>query len=274
MKKKIFPILVLYKCSLLSSRTYCSLLKDAKGVEHFLIYDNSPSEFKQILSQNPEEALYIRDTNNSGLSVAYNKGAEIAKNLGYSHVLLLDQDTLFPKEAWDIYNSSLNFIGLIAPLMVTNKGVAFSPASISGWRSKAVKVEPGIYTLSEYSVVNSGMCVPIDLFNRAGGYDYKVYLDYSDYQFQKRLRRVNSSLLIMPFTAQQDFSADCKDYKKLLARYEIYLDCATNFTVEGIKEYIDLLFAVFKHALMLSLRTQKIIFIRKFITQFLLKKSK
>lgn len=274
MIQRIYPVMVLYKCKLSESRTYQSLLKDADGLQSFMVYDNSPRSYKQDVSQMSEGVTYIRDTSNSGLSIAYNKGAAKAKELGFSHLLLLDQDTLFASDTWKAYNENLDFNGVIAPLMVTNQGVPFSPTDVSGFMSKAVKASPGDYSLYKYNVANSGICVPLDVFERAGGYDLSVYLDYSDNQFLRRVRKLFPSIRLLEVVARQDFSGDCRDYKKLLPRFLKYLDSANNFKTEGLKDTLGHWITVIKHTVALTLRTKNMIFIRKFITQFLLKKSK
>lgn len=274
MIQRIYPVMVLYKCKLSESRTYQSLLKEADGLKHFMVYDNSPMSYEQDATQMPEGVTYIRDTSNSGLSIAYNKGAAKAKELGFSHILLLDQDTLFAANTWKTYNDNLDFNGIVAPLMITDQGVPFSPTDVTGLMSKAVKAVPGDYSLFKYNVANSGICVPLDIFERVGGYDLNVYLDYSDNQFLRRVRKVFPNIRLLNVVAQQDFSGDCRDYKRLLPRFLRYLDSANNFKTEGLKDTLGHWMTVFKHSVALTLRTRNMIFIRKFTTLFLLKKSK
>lgn len=274
MKQRIYPVMVLYKCKLSESRTYHSLLENAEGLSHFMVYDNSPKEYQQDLSQMPEGVFYLRDTSNSGLSIAYNTGAKKAKEMGYSHLLFLDQDTLFSKGTWDLYNDNLDFRGIVAPIMFTNQGMPFSPVDVSGWLSRAIEAIPGDYSLYKYNVANSGICVPLDIFEEAGGYDLNVYLDYSDNQFLRRVRVKHDAIRLMNIHAEQDFSGDCREYKKLLPRFLKYLDSANNFKTEGFMDVTGHWYTVFKHTVALSLRTKNLIFVRKFITLFLLKKSK
>lgn len=274
MIQKIYPVMVLYKCKLSESRTYQSLLKAASGLQHFMVYDNSPMSYEQDMSQIPEGVTYLRDNSNSGLSIAYNTGAIKAREMGYSHLLLLDQDTLFASNTWEAYNENLDFNGVVAPLMVTNQSVPFSPTDVSGFMSKAVKATSGDYSLYKYNVANSGICVPLDVFERVGGYDLNVYLDYSDNQFLRRVRKEFPNIRLLNVVAQQDFSGDCRDYKKLLPRFLKYLDSANNFKTEGVKDILGHWFTVFKHTVALTIRTKSMIFIRKFVTQFLLKKGK
>lgn len=268
--KKIFPIIVLYKCTLAEARSYVSLLKNADGLESFMLYDNSPASYTQNIDNLPSNAIYVRDTSNSGLAKAYNAGAQKALELGYTHLLVLDQDTFFPKGAWEAYNENLDFNGVVAPQMVTDKGVPFSP---SKWLQNAELLTAGDYSLYQYCVANSGICVPLTVFNDVGGYDLKVYLDYSDRQFLRRVRVKYPNIRLMKVIAQQDFSGDCRDYKKLLPRFILYLDSVRNFTTEGLIDCVGHSFLVFKHSVALTLRTHNPIFLKKFFTIFVLNRK-
>ena len=53
MIQRIYPVMVLYKCKLSESRTYQSLLKEADGLKHFMVYDNSPMSYEQDAAQMP-----------------------------------------------------------------------------------------------------------------------------------------------------------------------------------------------------------------------------
>ena len=86
---KILCVIVLYKCKLENSKSYQSLLQNNE--ETIFVYDNSP------ISQevHGENIVYIHDSQNGGLSVAYNKAAQYARCNRFDWLLLLDQDTTF-----------------------------------------------------------------------------------------------------------------------------------------------------------------------------------
>ena len=266
----IFPVIVLYKCGLSQSRTYQSLLSNAVDLTFFMVYDNSPKTFAQNTDDLPKNCLYVRDINNNGLSIAYNHAAKKARELGFSYLLLLDQDTLFPADAWKKYNENISFKGVIAPMMNTNIGLPFSPTDVNRLVSKAVRIAPGDYSLYHYNVANSGICVPLDLFEQVEGYDLNVFLDYSDNQFLRRVRKKCDKLRILDITATQDFSGDCKNVSNLVARFDLYLLSARQFKLEGFKDSVGHYLVVFKHAVALFIRTHNAIFISKFFKIFLL----
>ena len=84
---KILCVIVLYKCKLEDSKSYQSLLRD-KDITIFA-YDNSPTP-QEV---NVKNVIYVHDSQNSGLGVAYNKAAQYAKCEHFEWLLLLDQET-------------------------------------------------------------------------------------------------------------------------------------------------------------------------------------
>lgn len=225
--KSIFPIIVIYKVQLDESISYQSLVRPNQFAE-FLVYDNSPASYQQNEAALPAGAIYVRNTNNGGLSEAYNQGAEIAREKGYKRVLLLDQDTFFAEGTLAHYLEYIDYPGIVAPAIITKQGANFSPVDISGWTPKgATDIKAGEISLFEYALVNSGCCIPVSLFTQSGGYDPAVNLDFSDFQFQINIRKQQAQALVMSGEpAVQDFSNDCREIGKILPRYDLYLQCA------------------------------------------------
>lgn len=264
----IYVVIVLYKVGLEESTAYRTLIK-ANGITEFLVYDNSP-EADTKRAEYPATATYIHDAENSGLSKAYNLAAQKAKAFGKDHLLILDQDTHFAADAWKKYKEQTQFNGIVAPIVQTKQGMILSPVKIRGIRKRILSdVEPGDYSLYDFAVINSGCLVPISLFEQCGGYSEKVNLDFSDFQFQIRARKVSLSFRLIDTCAIQDFSNECRDANKLLSRYARYLFCAKNFETDtfSCKAKHDLEVAL--HTLSLTLRTRSMSFIRLFITRYL-----
>lgn len=265
----IYVIIVLYKISLFEAESYKTLIKP-NHLTNFLVYDNSPQEGYTDLSQLPEEATYVHDERNSGLSVAYNRGAQIAYEQGYKRVLLLDQDTLFMPGTWQAYINNLDYNGITSPMIVTKNGLPFSPVRIDKFFLKPIDgLQSGEYSLHKYAVVNSGTCVPTNLFKQCGGYDEKVTLDFSDFQFQVRLRKLQPKFMLLDAKAIQDFSNDCSDLEKIKKRFELYLKSAVHFKTDNAALQGKHFCEVMKHTLSLTVRTRSIYFIGKYIKEFI-----
>ena len=268
MENKILPIVVIYCCKLEESVAYQTFIV-RNGIQAFVVYDNSPSSYQQDMSLIPSGAYYYRDMNNGGLSKAYNYGAETAEKYGYNWVLLLDQDTNFPQGSLEAYQQFLCKNSLLVPNVVLKNGGAFSPC-IPMWTKRApTHLDEGEYSLFSYNVINSGCCLPVDIFREAGGYKQDVRLDFSDFQFQRRLRKVKPLFYVIPLTAVQDFSNDETRPEKLIQRYLLYLDGALHCDGESFRERISRNILILKHTLALSVRTHSLKFIVCYLKKYL-----
>ena len=267
----IYVVIVLYKIDLFEARSYQTLIAPNQ-IKDFLVYDNSPQEGYTDTSKLPDGATYIHDKSNSGLSVAYNRGAQIAKEKDFRRVLLLDQDTYFEPNVWQAYVENADYAGITSPIITTEgqQSLPFSPVKIDGLFKRAEKMtKPGEYSLCQYAVVNSGCCVPTHLFLQCGGYDPRVTLDFSDFQFQLRLRKHYSKFLLLNAHAIQDFSNDCTDVSKIKARFVLYLKSARYFQTDNRKDWIKHQCEVWKHIAALTLRTHSLYFIKAYISKYL-----
>ncbi len=270
-KRDIYIIVVLYKARLAEAESYKTLI-EPNGISEFFVYDNSPAGFDASQDSLPPSVRYVRDTANSGLSHAYNVGAAYARKLGYRRVLLLDQDTRFAAGAWEEYKQNADYPGIVAPQIVTNGGLPFSPTYIGGFRFKGMSLPKGEYCLRKYGVVNSGCCIPLSLYEEAQGYAEDVPLDYSDFQFQVRARKHFPRFLLMETQAVQDFSNDCRDADRLLARFQLYLQSARNFRTEETVTQMRHNLLVGLHALALSARTRKPAFLSQYVRGYCLRR--
>jgi len=111
---EIFFVLVLYKHSIEDSKTIITLNSQVPKDTFLFVYDNSPKiqyEKNSFLYGN-FRVSYFHDVDNRGLSYAYNYALKKANKLGFSWLLLLDQDTTFT----DQYISSLKKNGTMKPV--------------------------------------------------------------------------------------------------------------------------------------------------------------
>lgn len=269
--KAIYVVIVLYKTTLAESQSYQTLLKH-KFVEDYMVYDNSPEEYRQNTALFHKGVTYVRDYENGGLSKAYNCGARKARELGYQRVLLLDQDTSFPDGIWSKYLENVSYPGIVAPLIKTKQGMNFSPVDIRGWNLKGLaEPHPGEYSLYDVAVVNSGCCVPVKLFEQTGGYLEMVKLDFSDFQFQVIVRKIQPHIKLIDSTALQNFSNDSEDIEGLLHRFRLYLECAAAFIPDSKLQMLKHNYQVLRHGLALMIRLHKIEVLTNYFKIFLLK---
>ena len=263
-KSDIFPIIVLYCCKLSESKTYNSLLKN-KGIKAIMVYDNSPQNYQQEMM--PDNVIYIRDYSNRGISYAYNTAAQYAYEHKYDRLLVLDPDTTFPENALDAYFNADRKTTLWAPTIITKQGKRpLSPADIRKMRIKAVKLPVGKHSLYHYFPINSGMCISLKAYMEVGGYDENIHLDFSDFQFLRKLRQRNEEFLLLPTLAYQDFSNEKTDIKNTIHRYSIYIKDARKCKINGTKERLQHQYSVFLHTLSLTWRFRSYAFIKLYLS--------
>ena len=259
---RIFPVIVIYKINLGASECYRIFLSQLP-VDHFMVYDNSPEDFVQNMDELPEKAIYLRDLTNGGVSVAYNAAANYACEHAYDRILLLDQDTIFPVSMY--YEMMRCDSEVCAPQVVLKNGMPFSPTAWHHGMLRGVALSAGQYSLRDYMLINSGLCVSTELFLRAGGYNEKVKLDFADFQFMHRLLAVTDSFCLLNAVAEQDFSNDKTDVKVLYGRYCMYIEGARHYQADKMKDKLKILWLVLLHTLALTKRTLSMVFLKKLL---------
>lgn len=265
--QSIFPVIVLYGCRLRDSKAYRSFIAKYP-FRQFMVYDNSPASIAEDSDVQLSNAVLVRDIHNGGVSKAYNVASTYAAQHNFQYLLLLDQDTEFPEMALSVYLQHLHSQLLCAPMLTTMDGYPFSPSSKRGFRTRAVKLPSGKYSLNTYMPVNSGMLIPLSLFQKCGGYDESVKLDFSDYVFLSHLKEFSSEFVLLPLVAFQDFSNHEKAVSKLQSRFVSYLQSARATKWNTTHETFMLWTEVICHTFALSLRTKSFVFLRLFFEKF------
>lgn len=262
----LLPVIIIYRCRWQEAQSVKSMLSHYSGVIY--VGDNSPATFEVDLEELPENVIYNRTTDNPGLPYHYNAAARYAASHSFTHLLLLDQDTLFPPNALELYLQQPKDTIIAAPSLFTQSG-SFSPATIDAWNIKAVTLSPGMHSLYKFSPVNSGLLLRVKEFLYVGGYDEKVVLDFSDFQFIRRLRKYIAYFTLLPFTAQQDFSNHQKNSSLLLPRFKLYLMSARNceFDTEILKWKHH--YQILHHSIALTLRTRSLRFLTTLVTKYI-----
>jgi len=269
-------VLVLYEKELSNSESFCSIKRQLGKFNEkscFYVYDNSrlPHFTEKYDNLNIE---YIHDSTNSGLSVAYNLAAKYATKLNKKWMILLDQDTDFENNFIDCLIDSVRHnlnIKLFAPILKINNDQLFSPCLFKFNRGFLInKINPGIQSLAKFSPVNSGMVVNLELFNQVGGYNEKIKLDFSDFQFIEKIKKVNSDFYVMPSINFQDFSNNEKDIYKLNKRFYYFCDGAKKFERNNLIDSILFFVVVFQRMISLIVKTRSLIYVRTFIENYII----
>lgn len=263
---KILCIVVLYKCNLYKSKSYRTFIKHnlEKGNVGLFIYDNSPIPAHSKDEFADCEIEYVSNITNPGVSKAYNEGSLYAIEKEYDWLIFLDQDTDFGDG--DYFNFLVDSIkrypkeSLFVPLVRSYGGELMSP-SVFGFRKK-VDIVNGINTFRNFTFINSGICVSLPLFRAVGGYNERVFLDYSDHQFCERCRIRCNSFVALNYVLKQDYSDEICDLSRAKKRFETFCVGAINFETASLFTKFYIVFEVLKHTCSLTFKYKSSAFLK------------
>lgn len=267
----IHAVIVLYNATLEGSATINSISKfliHSNRTLDLVVYDNSPTpvysdESFKFINFN---ISYIHDRSNPGVSKAYNTAAQVARRRGKKWILLLDQDTEFDNNLLSSFDENIEKhpdINLFTPILKIKNGKIFSPSKYFFKRGFFIKnISPGLHTLKYLSPVNSGMLINLEAFHSVGGYNEKVRLDFSDFQFIERLKTKYDKFFVINSIGVQDFSNEKNNLNQLKARFTSYCNDVLSCSKSSLLDYVAYYITSFGRTLSLTYRTKSLIFIK------------
>lgn len=213
----ILIVVVLYKKKISECESLLTISNAlADQFIDIFVYDNSPEyNFDPAAILENHRLHYIADYENSGVSKAYNIGANRAQNMNKRWLLLCDQDTVFTRSYFeqvfitvDIHNPLLmapflfSHSTLISPCgFMYNYGYALNKQPISGWNN-----------FKNSTLLNSGLFITCDAFEECGGYNEKVFLDFSDFDFMKRYRNKYSQFYLLDVKLEHHLESSTQNF--------------------------------------------------------------
>lgn len=152
-------------------------------VNDIIIVDNGSSniiEIEKIISKYLHIIL-IKLNYNAGIATALNKIMYEAKELNYSWCLTLDQDSIVPENIISNFYKYLNQnVGIISPL-------------IDYHNNESLKLSDSCNEVDR--CITSASLTNINAWETIGGFDDKMFIDYVDFDFCKRLKESNYIIL-------------------------------------------------------------------------------
>lgn len=223
---KLVIIIVLYKQKLKDALPFMGITScEASNQISWYVYDNSTTPDAD--AKNYHNVSYYHDPKNPGVSAAYNRGANYARSVSRSWLLLFDQDTEVPENF--LFNLQLQ-ISTFTPsqlysLRLFSAGALLSPCGYRFKRGYSLNnIEVGQNSIRNISFLNSGLLLSIELFYKAGQFDESVPLYFSDFVFVNRLRKVTDSFVLLPIDLKHSLSSNnMSNEKAFRERYEMYL---------------------------------------------------
>lgn len=279
---RILFLIVLYKTDLNESPAFQSLKNTVrsfttKDYVDVLICDNSPLLKIGSLDQIDNEEFnlyYLHDPTNPGISLSYNRGAEIASLKGKEWILVLDQDTTLQIDTLQKYMNALsaypNF-PVYAPMLYSNNLLLSPCRYIMNRGTHLAKIEPGVHFLKKRNVLNSGLLISIDAYQNVGGYDENVWLYFSDFVFFDRLKGLYEKFVVVDCHIEHQLSSsDYSNAKFALNRFTYYCQGAKAASVSNgeLKSYLGYTLMVGLRSILMSYRFKNISFVKVFTNTF------
>lgn len=146
-------------------------------VEKLLVIDNSTIKNKPVLEKiiQCDKIDYIDLGDNFGVAKALNVGCRVLSKLGFDIALTMDQDSQFPTADWPeirraIFEKS-NSYGII--------GLNFN--SVSNTKTSQI--------IQVNRWLTSGNYVNLESFNKVGGFNEELFIDYVDIDLDRRMKQ-------------------------------------------------------------------------------------
>jgi GT2 family glycosyltransferase len=276
-REKIAIVIVLYNTPLENSITFRSLtacLEDENSSPiDLIVYDNSKNN--QVINHIDFlmwNITYIHDESNPGVSKAYNEAAKIAYKSGKLWILLTDQDTKFPKQSISRYIEGVKKhfdVKIFVPYLKSGE-INFSPSKYYFSRGFIwKKPDLGIHSFRNKSLLNSGIFVNLDAFNSIGGYNEKVQLYFSDFDFVNRFKRIHPNFCLVDITCKHELS-DVVKVDRNAAEKRFYYYCEGGYQSSCSRyNFMQLFITIFLRSLKLSLKYKDLVFLRIFSKRFI-----
>jgi GT2 family glycosyltransferase len=245
-----------------------------------VVYDNSPTPMLFEREDKLHELWnlhYIHDQSNPGVSKAYNSGVKIAEKLGKKWIFLLDQDTDFQSDSLLRYCEAISFYKneeLFAPILLTKTGSIWSPCFYYLKKGRSFKKLEfyGLQSIKNKSLLNSGLIVSVDVFNRVGGYNENIPLYFSDFKFIDKYRKLYRNFILVNTKCLHGVSEIEDNTESALLRFVYYCKGARN-SIETVADGVLFLIGTFLRTLKLTFRFKSHRFFVIFYQSFLMTRS-
>jgi len=280
---RILFVLVIYKQTYTDTIAYKALSRNFQNPDRcqnlklgVYIYDNSPSA--DIDSQptiSNIAMVYHHDPTNSGVSKAYNSGYRYAEENGYDWLILLDQDTAIADDGLSIYVESIHKYpdALIhAPILKSDKAI-ISPSKYKFRRGFPLKsVEPGVKDFKSMVPLNSGMCINVKIFKDIAQYNERIRLDFSDFDFIRRVSKKVKNFVLMPLISVHSLSSEDETYESAIVRYRFYCNGAYHSIITKFDSFLFGLVVLLRGS-KLAVKFKSYTFLNLFFNYYILKKE-
>jgi len=153
-----------------------------------VIVDNSETSANLAIAA--KNIIVIENHKNLGIATALNQGVAEAKKMGYTHVLMFDQDSeptynivSILVEAYNAYQNKekIGALGINFPA-IKNKNFHQTPGDL-------------LYREKDY-LITSGTLIPVTIWEQVGKFEDSYFIDNVDLEYSLKLRKNGKVSLI------------------------------------------------------------------------------
>ena len=175
-KMKIIAGIVLFNPDL--SKLNKSLTILLGQVDSILLVNNASTNFSEGCLLIDDKIKIINNKENKGIAYALNQMLDYAANNNYFWLITLDQDSIPPINMISAYNKHMDVpdIGIICPRIYDENQ-----------KIDSIDVCDGAWVKKPEEVITSGSCICVAKAINIGGFDEKLFIDFVDTDFQKRM---------------------------------------------------------------------------------------
>jgi GT2 family glycosyltransferase len=256
-QSNILATVVLYKCSITQSSTCVSLQTQEAHSDSIsiLVYDNGPVGNLEELRPH---WTYVSDSTNKGLAAAYNCALSQAKISGAQWLLLLDQDSILPRNFLANLQAEISLchdnpkIAAIVPLVFSGRRQVSPTRPMLGFDRPYRSTQS---TSSAWlTAINSAAAIRVSFVESIGGFSEKFWLDYLDYWLFRKIYDTAHSVYVSDIKIDHNLSVANFNHGLEISRYENVLKAEAAFTNQYLPVHwkcvlaVRLLARAIKHA--------------------------
>jgi rhamnosyltransferase len=179
----------------------------APQVDGIVVVDNGSENAGQIVDlASAVDARIFANDQNQGIAAAQNQGVEWARRNGFSHVLLLDQDTVLAPGTVEDLSKHLTTLELeqgqvaaIGPAYVelhSNRRTRAYRAN--GLRLSRISLEAKTQPVATDFIIASGSLIPLSVLEKVGNFKESLFIDLVDTEWCFRARAAGYRTFISP----------------------------------------------------------------------------
>ena len=154
--------------------------------ERVIIFDNDGDQ--EYLFGNNDRITYLTDRENKGIAYGLNRIMEIAKEKGIDWVVTLDQDTIIPHNTCNTFLKYINLdnVAILSPQVIDKRRLYIIPNDS----------KEGVIDID--FCITSASCTNVDIWDKVGGFDEWLFIDFVDNDFCKRVKAEGFRILQIP----------------------------------------------------------------------------